>query len=132
MLLIFVGFRLYVDLYFVELYACCRLLTADPLLNIISQHGDQHWKPERRNKYADHDIKYNAEAPDVVSRAVVRNALQHLRRSIGGTTAVRPTELVCRLDASKTEVRHLDVVVDVQQNVLAFQISARHTPTSNS
>ena len=76
-----------------------------------------------RAAFTDHDVEYNAEAPDVVASAVVRDSLQHLGRSIGRTAAVGTTQLVDGLQPSEAEVGQFDVVVDIQQNVLAFQIS---------
>ena len=80
---------------------------------------------ERR---ADHDIEYNAEAPRVISSAVVRDALQYLRRGVRCTAAVRAAELVSRLDTREAKVGQFDVVVHIEQNVLALEISV-HTHT---
>ena len=112
-------------------FSRCRYLTQQVSIEIIVDSMIVSTERKKR-KYTDHDIQYNAEAPDVVARTVVRSALQYFRRSIGGTAAVCPTELVCGLDTRKAEVWHFDVVVYVQQNVFAFQISARSTRISNT
>ena len=76
----------------------------------------------------DHDVEYDAEAPDVVAGAVVRDSLQHLGRRVGRAAAVCPTQLVAAgLQASEAKVRQLHVVVDVQQNVLALQVPATNS-----
>ena len=74
-----------------------------------------------------HDVEDDAEAPDVVRRAVVGNALQDLGRRVRGAAAVRPTQLVRLLWTREAEVGQFHVVLDVQQDVLALQVSSHAT-----
>lgn len=77
--------------------------------------------------FADHDVQDDAEAPDVVCRAVVRNSLENLGRGVGRAAAVRLAQLVGLLRPREPEVGQLDVVVDVEQHVLALEVSGPHS-----
>jgi len=69
-----------------------------------------------------HDVEDDSETPDVVCRTLVRDALQDLRRSVRRTAAVRTTQLIRLLWPREPEVRQLDVVLDIEKDVLAFQV----------
>ena len=75
--------------------------------------------------YKYHDVEDNSQAPDVVGRAVVRDALQDLWRCVRSTTAVGTTQLVRLLRTRKSEVGQFHVVVNIQKDVLAFQVPSQ-------
>lgn len=72
-----------------------------------------------------HDVQYDAHSPDVVLWDVVGDSLQHLWGRVGGATAERLADETVGLieKPGESEVRHLDVVACVQQQIFALEIS---------